>query len=78
MLALEGTTARAIEHYQRALAIDPAMGSAQLGLGSALASQGKLAEALTQLERAAQSADPSVRQAAREALQAIRRERGPL
>jgi Tfp pilus assembly protein PilF len=71
MLAVEGMTARAIQHYEQALAIDPEMGAAHLGLGSALISRARIAEAVAHLERAARSSDPAVRQAALEALQAI-------
>jgi predicted CXXCH cytochrome family protein len=72
MLALEGLAGQAIQHYERALAIDADMGAARLGLGSALASQGRLAAALPHLEIAARSADPAVRETAREALQTLR------
>ncbi len=71
MLAVQGMTARAIQHYKQALAIDSEMGAAHLGLGSALVSQARFAEAITHLERAARSSEPGVRQAALEALQAI-------
>jgi Tfp pilus assembly protein PilF len=71
MLAVEGMTARSIQHYEQALAIDSEMGAAHLGLGSALISQARFAEAVTHLERAARSSEPGVRQAALQALQDI-------
>jgi predicted CXXCH cytochrome family protein len=73
MLALQGMTARAVQHYEQALAINPEMGSAHLGLGSALASQARRSEAVTHLAKAARSSDPAIRDAAREALEALRR-----
>jgi Tfp pilus assembly protein PilF len=78
MLAVQGMTARAIQYYEQALAIDSEMGAAHLGLGSALISQGRFAEAATHLEKAARSSEPEVRQAALDALQAIQRRGKPI
>ena len=72
MLALEGIPASAIQHYERGLAIDSELGAAHLGLGSALISKARFAKAVAHLERAARSSEPAVRQAAQQALQAIR------
>ena len=73
MLALNGMISRAIEHYRQALALNADLGSANLGLGSALVSQNQPTSAIVHLEKAARSQEPTIRAAAQEALQALRR-----
>jgi Flp pilus assembly protein TadD len=53
--------------------LDPNHYEAYLGLGFILMREGKLAEALVQWQKAVQSPDPSVRNAAQDALQKLRR-----
>ena len=75
LAAIAGGVPLYFQYYERALAINPELGAAHLGLGSALASQGKRSEAVSHLERAARSTEAAVRQAAQEALQALQRDR---
>ena len=72
MLALRGRMAQAIDHYRRALALEPDLGAGHLGLASALEAKGVRSEAILHLEKAAQSSDAAIVQAAREALQSLR------
>ncbi|HEV2272832.1 MAG TPA: tetratricopeptide repeat protein [Acidobacteriaceae bacterium] len=53
--------------------LDPSRGDARLGLGFILARQGRTAEAIAQFQKALASPDPSVRNAAQNALQQLRR-----
>jgi len=71
MLALKGQIVQAITHYQAALALEAGLGAAHLGLASALEAQGHRADAILHLQNAAQSADPTAAQSAREALQSL-------
>jgi tetratricopeptide (TPR) repeat protein len=76
MLAMGGKTQAALEHYRAALEIEPANLPAHLGMGSALASLSRTEQAVPHLEKAAESPDPQIRQAAGEALRAIGRRLG--
>src|SRR5262249_22773631 len=71
LLRERGNTRGAIEQYRLALEKDPALDKPHLGLGMALRSQGDLAPARQQIEQAARSADPALRDAAQEALKKI-------
>lgn len=57
-LNAEGRSSEAAEAFSRALAIDPTLPEASLGLGLALIAQGDVAGALVALERAVMSPDP--------------------
>jgi len=59
-----GRTDRAAEQYELAIQSNPAQYAAHLALGGILARTGRTAEARLHFERAAQSTDPAVRQAA--------------
>jgi hypothetical protein len=68
VLAGEGKTADAEAQYRLAIARNPEFHEAHLALGRLLARKGATAEARVHLRKAAESPDPSVRQAALEAL----------
>jgi tetratricopeptide (TPR) repeat protein len=61
VFAAAGDPARAIEQYREAVRLRPGFDRANLSLGSALADQGKTAEAAPYLQRAAQSRDTAIR-----------------
>jgi Flp pilus assembly protein TadD len=63
-----GDAEGAIGEYRAAIAMRPDFPSAHYNLGVALAAQGSVAEARQHLQKAAQSSDPKLRQAAFEAL----------
>ncbi len=62
---------RAEVHLKRAVRLQPDWGEAHLNLGTVLALEGKTAESLNSLRRAAGSSDPSVRQEAMQLIQRI-------
>jgi predicted CXXCH cytochrome family protein len=68
VLLARGEAGSAEGEYRRTLELNPEAFSAHLSLGQILARAGKNAEAREHLERAAQSPDPEIRQAAQEAL----------
>jgi predicted CXXCH cytochrome family protein len=61
------------KEFQVCLRLDPAQFEANLGLGLILLRQGNIAEARVQCEKALQSPDPAVRNAAQNALEQMRR-----
>jgi tetratricopeptide (TPR) repeat protein len=71
LLARKGDWVRAARSYRNALQLKPQFGRAHLGLGTALAASRDLAGAQSELQLAANDADPAVRQEAAELLQAI-------
>jgi tetratricopeptide (TPR) repeat protein len=73
VLATTGRIDRAVEQYMLAIQSSPADYEAHLALGTILARKGSIAEARIHFERAAQSTDPAIRQAAVEALGKARR-----
>jgi predicted CXXCH cytochrome family protein len=62
--AAQGKTAEAEQQYERAIGLKPDLYEAHLGLALALAKQGRSTEARTHCQKAAQSPDPAVRDAA--------------
>lgn len=68
-----GRVEAAATQYRLAIEKAPDSAEAHLGLGQLLAGQGKAAEARAHLEKAAQAADPAVRDEASKALGALRR-----
>lgn len=68
VLLARGEVGSAEGEYRRTLELNPEAFSAHLSLGQILARAGRNAEAREHLEKAAQSPDPEVRQAAQEAL----------
>jgi tetratricopeptide (TPR) repeat protein len=67
-LSSQGKTAQAVEEFRQALVIDSDFAPAHLGLGLILARQGSMAEARQHLQKAANSADPDIRESAARAL----------
>ncbi|WP_213803513.1 tetratricopeptide repeat protein [Granulicella sp. dw_53] len=72
-LAAQSQTAQAAEEYRRLLLLRPEQGDAHLGLGLALLREQRLDEAKEHLARAAVSDDSEVSQAAKKALEQLRR-----
>lgn len=68
VLAAEGKTAEAAQQFKKALTIDPGLYQAHLGLAAILASEGRIPEARLHCQKAAQSPDPELRNAALELL----------
>jgi predicted CXXCH cytochrome family protein len=68
LLAKSGDSTQAEGEFRSALALDPQDGMAHLGLARLLAQKGAVKEAREHYEAAAKSADPTVRQAAQDAL----------
>jgi tetratricopeptide (TPR) repeat protein len=68
VLSAKGNLDRAAEEYRRAIQLHPEAYAAHLSLGQILVRGGNLAEARAHLEKAAQSPDPEIRQAAQQAL----------
>jgi len=71
ILQQKGNTRGAIEQYRMALVKDPTLDRPHLGLGMALGSLGDYAGARREFEQAAKSPDPSVHDAAGEALKKL-------
>ena len=71
-MAARGQTEQARVHYQAALSIDPNLAPAQFGLGSVLASEGNIAEAIVQFQKVALGGDIGLRRAALAAIQDLR------
>jgi tetratricopeptide (TPR) repeat protein len=67
-LAKSGNAAAAIEHYERALAIDGSFDPARLNLARTLVATGRIVEALPHLRALADGSSPETRAAARELL----------
>ncbi len=63
-----GNVGEAVEHYRLAVQLKPDLWDAQLALAKILTRQGKAAEARKHFQKAAESADPAIRQAALEGL----------
>jgi tetratricopeptide (TPR) repeat protein len=51
--------------------LEPGLGAAHLGLAAALEAQGEHSEAISHLQKAAQSSDTTAAQAARDALRSL-------
>lgn len=68
LLMASGQPREALPHLREALRIDPASPRANLNLALALLSVGERSDAVPHLRKAAASADPAVRETAREAL----------
>ena len=68
VLAAQGKNAKAEQHFRLAISRNPDYYEAHLALGSILARKGNLAEARAHDQKAAESPDPDVRQAARNRL----------
>lgn len=64
VLAAQGKTDQAAQQFETAIALDPNLYQAHLGLATVLASQGQKATARIHCEKAAQSPDPELRNAA--------------
>jgi tetratricopeptide (TPR) repeat protein len=73
VLSAAGQTAQAITAYESVLQLSPGYPPAHLGLGMALLSQHKLAEARPHLEAAARSSDRDAAQAASHILERMPR-----
>ncbi len=63
-----GKVGEALEHYRLAVQLKPDLWDAQLALAKILTRQGKTAEAREHFQKAAESADPAIRQAALDGL----------
>ena len=68
VLAAQGRLENAASEYRRAVELNPEAYAAHLSLGEILARGGNMAEARAHIEKAAQSPDPEIRQAAQKAL----------
>ncbi|MBZ5609943.1 MAG: tetratricopeptide repeat protein [Acidobacteriia bacterium] len=68
LLAARGSTREAVDHYRLAVRLKPDLADAQLALAKILAQQGNASEAREHFEKAAESPDPAIRQAALQGL----------
>ena len=75
LLAAKGQRQAALDQYQEAIRLRPEFARAHLDLGELLAESGDVAAALPHLQKAAESAQPEVREEARRLLQQLRKGR---
>jgi tetratricopeptide (TPR) repeat protein len=73
LMGMQGQLERAASQYREALQIDPNLTAAHFSLGSILAIQGKKTEALSHLQKAADSPDASLRAAALETIRELQK-----
>ena len=64
VLAAQGKSAEAAQQFEKAIALEPGLYQAHLGLATVLASEGQIAAARLHCQKAAQSSDPELRDAA--------------
>jgi tetratricopeptide (TPR) repeat protein len=74
VLAISGRVGEAAREYELAIQANPSEYEAHYGLGEILARQRRTSEAVAHFQAAAQSADPTLRDAARTRLAALREE----
>ena len=67
LAAMKNQAGAAARHYRRAIAVKPDYHEAHLNLGRLLATTGQPAQALEHLRKAAESSDPAIREAAKQA-----------